>query len=219
MPRTQKAAKRTLLWSVIMSSPGPLVVGLSLFIANSSTQTADFIRRTSEFIAIVMSFIVYKIAENERFSDKIKKERLERISNLSVGALMTLGGTIMSVLALVAHSTDKGNVTPGLVIAILSASANTVFWQKYERLGKKRHNPILAVQARLYRAKTLIDSCVTVALITVIVLPDSQISHVLDIGGSVVVAVYLLNSGIRTVLESVKALKLLRQSRTEKAAE
>ena len=30
MPRTKKAAKRTLLMSVIMASPGPLVVGLSL---------------------------------------------------------------------------------------------------------------------------------------------------------------------------------------------
>ena len=212
MPRTKKAAKRTLLWSVIMSSPGPLVVGLSLFIGNSSTQTADFIRRTAEFIAILMSFIIYKIAENEKFSDETKKERLERTSNLAVGVLMTLGGAIMTVLALTAHSTDKGNVTPGLVIAILSASANAVFWQKYERLGKKRANPILTVQARLYRAKTLIDSCVTVALITVIVLPDSKISHLLDIGGSVIVAVYLLNSGIKTALESAKALKILKGS-------
>ena len=195
-----------------MSSPGPLVVGLSLFIGNSSTQTADFIRRTAEFIAILMSFIIYKIAENEKFSDETKKERLERTSNLAVGVLMTLGGAIMTVLALTAHSTDKGNVTPGLVIAILSASANAVFWQKYERLGKKRANPILTVQARLYRAKTLIDSCVTVALITVIVLPDSKISHLLDIGGSVIVAVYLLNSGIKTALESAKALKILKGS-------
>ena len=74
MPRTRKAAKRTLLLSVIMSSPGPLVVGLSLFIGNSSTQMADFIRRTSEFISIVMSFLVYKIAENENFRDEYKSD-------------------------------------------------------------------------------------------------------------------------------------------------
>ena len=127
MPRTRKAAKRTLLLSVIMSSPGPLVVGLSLFIGNSSTQMADFIRRTSEFIAIVMSFLIYKIAENENFRDEYKSERLERASNLAVGILMCLGGTIMTVLALAAHSTDKGNVIPGLVIAVLSASGNAVF--------------------------------------------------------------------------------------------
>ena len=213
MPKTKKAAKRTLLWSVIMSSPGPLVVGLSLFIGNSSTQMADFIRRTSEFIAIVMSFIVYKIAENDNFRDKYKSERLERASNLAVGVLMCLGGTIMTVLALAAHSTDKGNVIPGLVIAVISASGNAVFWTKYVRLGKKSANPILAVQARLYRAKTLIDSCVTIALVAIMVLPDSPISHALDLGGSAVVAIYMLFSGIKTVVESAKALRAMKSER------
>ena len=195
-----------------MASPGPLVVGLSLIIGNSSTQTADFIRRTSEFIAIVMSFIVYKIAENERYGDGIKKEILERRSNLSVGILMCIGGAIMTVLAITAHTTDKGNVIPGLVIAVLSASANAVFWSKYERLGKKTKNPILLVQARLYRAKTLIDSCVTVALVAIMVLPDSPVSHALDLGGSAVVAIYLLFSGIKTAVESISALNKIKLS-------
>lgn len=194
-----------------MASPGPLVVGLSLIIGNSSTQTADFIRRTSEFISIVMSFIVYKIAENDIYKDESKKERLERRSNLLVGILMCIGGTIMTVLAITAHTTDKGNVIPGLVIAVLSASANAVFWSRYERLGKKTKDPILLVQARLYRAKTLIDSCVTVALVAIMVLPDSPVSHALDLGGSAVVAVYLLISGIKTVVESVKALKQIKE--------
>ena len=207
MPRTKKAAKRTLLMSVIMASPGPLVVGLSLIIGNSSTQMADFIRRTSEFFAIVMSFIVFKIAEMGKIEDEERKERLERRSNLIVGIVMALGGAIMALLALTAHSTDKGNVIPSLVIALLSATANAVFWSKYERLSKKTENPILAVQARLYRAKTLIDSCVGVALIMLIVLPDSPVSHWFDLGGSAIVAIYLLRAGIKTALESLKALK------------
>ena len=215
MPRTKKAAKKTLLWSVIMASPGPLVVGLSLIIGNSSTQTADFIRRTSEFIAIVMSFIVYKIAENDRFGDENKKERLERISNLSVGVLMCIGGAIMTVLAITAHTTEKGNVVPGLVIAVLSATANAVFWSRYVRLGRSTKNPILMVQARLYRAKTLIDSCVTVALLAILALPDSQISHALDLGGSAVVAIYLLLSGVKTVTESARALRRVKVNATE----
>lgn len=157
-----------------------------------------------------MSFIVYKIAENERYSDGIKKEILERRSNLSVGILMCIGGAIMTVLAITAHTTDKGNVIPGLVIAVLSASANAVFWSKYERLGKKTKNPILLVQARLYRAKTLIDSCVTVALVAIMVLPDSPVSHALDLGGSAVVAIYLLFSGIKTVVESISALNKIK---------
>ena len=207
MPRTKKAAKRTLLMSVIMASPGPLVVGLSLIIGNSSTQMADFIRRTSEFFAIVMSFIVYKIAETGNIEDEWRKERLERRSNLIVGIVMALGGAIMAMLALTAHTTDKGNVIPSLVIALLSATANAIFWSKYERLRKKTANPILTVQSRLYRAKTLIDCCVSVALVMLIVLPSSPISHWFDLGGSAIVAIYLLRAGITTAVESAKALK------------
>ena len=208
MPRTKKAAKRTLLMSVIMASPGPLVVGLSLIVGNSSTQMADFIRRTSEFFAIVMSFIVYKIAETGNIVDEWRKERLERRSNLIVGIVMTLGGSLMAVLALTAHTTDKGNVVPNLVISLLSAIANAFFWIKYERLRKKTYNPILTVQSRLYRAKTLIDSCVSVALVTMIVLPYSPVSHWFDLGGSAIVAIYLLRAGITTAIESAKALKV-----------
>ena len=44
----KKSGEKTLLWSVIMSSPGPLVVGLGLLSGRSSTQIADFVRRSAE---------------------------------------------------------------------------------------------------------------------------------------------------------------------------
>ena len=55
----KKSGARTLLWSVLMSSPGPLVVGLGLLSGRSSTQIADFVRRSAELLAIIMSFIVF----------------------------------------------------------------------------------------------------------------------------------------------------------------
>ena len=207
MPKTKKTAKRALLMSVIMSSPAPIVGGISLFFGNSSTQTADFIRRTSEFLVIVMSFIVYKIAESDRFCDEDKKHRLEIFSNLSVGLIMSIAGLLMTVLSFTTHSMQKGNVIPGLAIALLSGTANAVFWSKYERLGKKSKSPILSVQARLYRAKTLIDGFVAVTLAAVTLFPESRISHLLDIGAGAIVALYLLRSGLKTVLESARALK------------
>ena len=52
----KKSGSQTLLWSVIMSSPGPLVVGLGLLVGQSSTQIADFVRRSSELLAIIVAF-------------------------------------------------------------------------------------------------------------------------------------------------------------------
>lgn len=200
----KKSGNRTLLWSVIMSSPGPLVVGLGLMAGRSSTQIADFVRRSSELLAIIMAFVTYKITTKDGQEDLLKKEKIERFSNLFVGAMMCLGGSIMLILALVAENDEKGNVIPGLTIAVLGVIANTIFWRKYTRLNKQEPNPILAVQARLYRAKSLVDSCVTIALLSVALAPGTQFSYYLDTIGSVIVAVYLIFCGIQTIGERIR---------------
>ncbi len=198
----KKSGNRTLLWSVIMSAPGPLVVGLGLLAGRSSTQIADFVRRSSELLAIIMAFITYKITTKDGVEDTVRKAKIERFSNIFVGAMMCIGGSIMLVLAFVSENTDKGNVIPGLTIAILGVVANTIFWRKYTRLNKQEPNPILAVQARLYRAKSLVDSCVTIALLSVAIAPGAVFSYYLDMIGSIIVAVYLVICGVQTITEN-----------------
>lgn len=198
---SKKSGNRTLLMSVLMSSPGPLVVGLGLLSGRSATQIADFFRRSSELLAIIMAYFVYKITTKDGACDDARKARLERYANLFVGAMMCLGGSIMLVLAFFSDNADKGNVIPGLSIAVMGVIANTLFWRKYTRLNKANPNAILAVQARLYRAKSLVDSCVTVALLSVALAPQSLVSYWLDLVGSIIVAGYLVLCGIQTIRE------------------
>ena len=197
----KKSGSRTLMWSVIMSSPGPLVVGLGLLVGQSSTQIADFVRRSSELLAIIMAYVVYQICSKDDVCDTVRREKLERISNLFVGAMMCLGGSVMMLLAFLSEPGDKGNVIPGLTIAILGVIANTIFWRKYTRLNKAEPNAILAVQARLYRAKSLVDICVTIALLSIVFVPQSLVSYYIDIVGSVIVAGYLIYCGAKTIRE------------------
>ena len=198
----KKSGSRTLLMSVIMSAPGPLVVGLGLMAGRSATQIADFVRRSSELLAIIMSFVIYKVTTKDGACDEQRKALLERRSNGFVGAMMCLGGSFMIALAFMSESADKGNVIPGLVIAVMGVIANTIFWRKYTGLNKKEPNAILAVQARLYRAKSLVDTCVTIALLSVAIAPESAVSAWLDFIGSIIVAVYLILCGIRTIKEA-----------------
>ena len=200
----KKSGSRTLLMSVAMSAPGPLVVGLGLMAGRSSTQIADFVRRSAELLAIIMSFVVYQITTKDGTTDEVRKTRLERLSNIFVGAMMCIGGSFMVALAFLSETTDKGNVIPGLSIAIMGVIANTIFWRKYTKLNKAEPNAILAVQARLYRAKSLVDGCVTIALLSVAILPDSPVSYWLDLVGSIIVALYLVWCGIQTVWETRK---------------
>ena len=199
----KKSGARTLLWSVLMSSPGPLVVGLGLLSGRSSTQIADFVRRSAELLAIIMSFIVFKLTTKDEVCNEEKKQKLERVSNVFVGAMMCVGGIFMIILAFMTDNSDKGNVIPGLAIAVMGVIANSIFWRKYTHLNKIEPNAILMVQARLYRAKTLVDGCVTIALLSVVIAPATRISLYLDFIGSLIVAIYLVWCGVRTIYETI----------------
>ena len=200
----KKSGNNTLLMSVVMSSPGPLIVGLGLMAGKSSTQLADFVRRSSELLGIILAYVIYRITSKDGEIDAGKKARLEKLSNIFVGLTMCIGGAIMLVLAFVSENEEKGNVIPGLAVALLGVVANTLFFVKYTRLNRAEPNAIIEVQARLYRAKSLVDTCVSVALLSVAVAPESPVSYYLDMIGSAIEAVYLLWCGVKTVYERVK---------------
>ena len=198
-----KSEKKTLFMSVIMSAPGPLIIALGLLVGKSSTQIADFVRRSAELLGIIMAYVVYEITTKNGQCDIVKKEKWEKFSNVFVGAMMCIGGILMLFLAFAASATEKGNVILSLLIALLGVVANTLFWRKYTKLNKVEPNGIIAVQARLYRAKSLVDSCVSIALLSVAVFPNSMFAYYLDFGGTIVVAVYLVWCGIKTIMENV----------------
>lgn len=193
--------RRTLLWSVLLSAPGPIVVGLGLLAGRSSTQLADFLRRSAELLAIIAAYVVF-LAANRAGTNEAKKARLERGSNRFVGAMMCLSGGAMLFLAAFGSHAEKGNVIPGLVIALLGVTANTIFWFRYARLSKESGNAILTVQSRLYRAKALVDLCVSLVLLAVALFPQAGFTGWLDLCGSLVVALYLLWCGLKTLRET-----------------
>jgi divalent metal cation (Fe/Co/Zn/Cd) transporter len=199
----KKSGSRTLLMSVLMSAPGPLLLGLGLLSGQSATQLADFVRRSAELLALIMAFVIYTLTKKEQSCDESRKAKLEKMSNMFVGAMMCLGGSIMFILALVSSNENTGNVIPGLTIALLGVIANTLFWRKYTRLNRESPNGILAVQARLYKAKSLVDLCVTVALLSVAIVPGTPFSFYLDRIGSAVVALYLIWCGTKTIYERI----------------
>lgn len=198
----QKSGERTLLASVLLSSPGPLVLGIALFFGRSSTQLADFVRRTAELAAIIVSWAVFRIVHKNSEYDPSRRNRLERASNLCVGAAMCISGAAMIYIAVFTPGTEKGNVIPALVIALLGVITNTWFWFRYQRLNREKPNAILSAQSSLYRAKSFVDTCVVTALSCVTIFPGTPAANYVDLFGSVIVAAYLIITGIATIRES-----------------
>lgn len=200
----KNSGKKTMLLSVILSSPGVIVVGIGLLIGKSSTQTADFIRRSIELLAIIISFVIYCITTSGETTDEEKRRSLERTANIFVSVSMMICGVIMLCLAIFSESDESGNVIPGLVIAILGVITNGFFSFRYSRLGKNDNNAILLTQSKLYLTKTFVDLSVTVALSAVLISHSPEISYAFDLGGTVCVSLYLVFSGIKTLILAIK---------------
>ncbi|MBQ8012459.1 MAG: cation transporter [Oscillospiraceae bacterium] len=201
--KTQNKGSKTMLMSILMSSPGPLIVGYGMLVGKSSTQIADFVRRTAELIALIVAYITFRMT-GQSGMDAERKRTLERRSNLFVGSAMCFSGISMLLLVLLSGKTEQGNVIPGLAVALMGVIANTIFWLRYKKLGREQNNSILLVQSRLYRAKSLVDLCVTTALLVVLAAPGSAAADCFDKFGSAAVAVYLCWGGVRTILEALR---------------
>ncbi len=204
----ERSGERTLLASVILSSPGPIVVGLGLFLGRSSTQLADFIRRTAELAAIIVSWVMYRILHKSGEPDQAYREKLERIANFCVGGAMCISGTAMLFVSVFSSQGEKGNVIPGLIIAFLGVIVNCWFWIRYSKLNRQKPDGILAVQSKLYRAKTLVDGCITIALSIVAFAPPSSMVSYVDMVGSIIVSVYLVVTGFTTIRDRKIAVAL-----------
>ncbi|HKM17267.1 MAG: cation transporter [Firmicutes bacterium] len=195
----KQKGERTLLASVILSSPGPLVLGIALFFGRSSTQIADFIRRTSELAAIIVSLIIFRIIHKGSQQDNALKRKLESIANRSVGTAMLLSGFAMLIVAALSFNAEKGNVVPSLIIAFLGVITNSWFWFRYRKLDREQPDTILSVQSKLYLAKSVVDISVAIALAFVALTPTSPFVGYVDLTGAVVVAAYLMITGINTI--------------------
>ena len=140
------SGKGTMLMSVLMSAPGPLVVGLGLLAGRSATQLADFIRRSAELLALIVAYLTFRRTASLE-AQAPQKAELERRSNLFVGLAMCLSGGAMLLIALLGQESEQGNVIPGLCIAVLGVIANTIFWLRYRRLSRRRTTPFWRCRA------------------------------------------------------------------------
>ena len=199
-----KNVRKTLLMSVIMSSPGPLVVGLGLLVGRSSTQIADFVRRSIELLAIILSFAVFCMTAKDGGIDEVKKQRYEKYTNILVSEAMLISGIIMIILAVTSDVEENGNVIPSLIIALLGLVANSYFWVRYRKLGTQTGNKLLIAQSNLYRGKTLVDTSVFVALGVVLFAKDAAVSYTVDLVGTVCVSIYLAFTGSKMLYNECK---------------
>lgn len=194
-----KSREKTLLTALLLSAPGPLFTGFAVISSHSTTQLADFIRRGVELIALFLSWWVFRQLQHNKNLTETHQSRLERTAGISVASAMMFSGIVMLVVAISRLSMYEpgGKVTLGLTIAALGLLTNSWFWWRYSVLTREQYDSVIAAQQKLYRAKASVDLCVVIALAAVAIAPAHPATRYVDILGSVMVAAYLLWTGLR----------------------
>lgn len=194
-----QSKERTLLSSLLLSAPGPLVTGIPAFTSLSATQLADFIRRTAELVALGLSWWIFRRVHLQPDMTDSEAFRLEQISHRVVGLAMLSSGLAMGIIGLVRLTSPSvsGNVLAGLIIAGLGLGTNGFYWWRYGQLNRLNPSIVIAAQQRLYRAKTWVDGVVMLSLLIVTLMPTHPLTPYIDAIGCLFVGGYLLYSAYR----------------------
>jgi Co/Zn/Cd efflux system component len=215
--------QKTLLVALLLSMWAPLVTGIAVILSASTTQLADFIRRTVELAALFTAWLVFRhISKTEPSASK--KARLEKVTGAITAAALICSGVVVLVVALsrVNNFEPGGNVYPGMIIAALGLFTNTWFWRRYAGFNREQYNPIMDSQRSLYRAKAFVDLCVLAALSSVAINPEHIFTRYIDLMGSGAVFLYLLWSGTvsarSTLGPSLSPSKKQQKSKEEQAS-
>lgn len=208
LSKEQAASReRTLLAALLLSAWAPLATGIAVITSRSTTQLADFVRRTVELAALFVSWWVFRHGERRPELAPEPRARMELAAGLSVAAALGFSGIVMLAVGLSRIRTfvPGGNVYPGLAIALLGLLTNVWFWRRYTKLGRERYNAVIDAQRGLYGAKAAADLCVLTALTAVAAAPGHPATRYVDVLGSVALAAYLVWSGIRTARTQLEA--------------
>jgi divalent metal cation (Fe/Co/Zn/Cd) transporter len=204
----EQAASRekTLLAALLLSAWAPLATGLAVLLSRSTTQLADFIRRSVELIALFVSWFIFRTIVRRREITRSEQARLERLSGLLTSAALLCSGAVILIVAIsrLDSFAPGGNVIPGMVIAALGFLTNLWFWRRYLRLNREQYSPIIDAQSHLYRAKSFVDLCVLIALAAVLLQPGLPLTRAIDLLGSAAVTAYLFWSGVKSARATLK---------------
>jgi len=196
--------EKTMIMSILLSAPGPIITGSAALSSHSATQIADFVRRTSELVAMIVSWWIYRKIRSKVEVDDIYRVHLERIANYAVAGAMVCSGLVMlsvGVLRLFTYE-ESGNIIFGLVIAFLGLLTNIWFWLRYRGLVRENFDHVIDAQYKLYRGKSCVDFCVVIALASISIASNHPLTQYIDAFGCIIVAFYLIYSGVNMKKEN-----------------
>ncbi len=207
MEELHRKKEKTLRATWLISLWAPLGTGVALYFGQTTVLLADFLRRNTELLGLFLAWLAYRrVMKGPDQNYPYGAHKMEDMASLAVGIIMVVSGLIISYSAVPRFFSPDipGWLVPGLVVSGCGMVVNGWFWFRFRSLNKKETTPIVTAHGGLYRAKTLIDTVVFVTLILTGL--GLGWSVYIDPSGSMVIAIFLIYSGINISLKSGKNL-------------
>ena len=178
------------VWAILPAS-------VSFFLGKSHTLLADLIKRICETLVLFFSWVAFKKGlrgETEKYH--YGHGKLEDLVSLFFGQVILLSAGVIVFIALQRMSSPRphGNLYFGILVALVDAIVNGYFWKRNHALARLASTPLIESQWRLYKAKTVVNVCVLASLVLCVFLGNSASATSVDVVGSFVVALYLMQS-------------------------
>lgn len=194
-PSEYRKGRKNLIFAILISIPGPLLLAIGMKSGTSATQTADLLRRSCDLLSIFLAYLVFEITTRYLLDDEGKKSRLETYVKYFTGFSMCFSGTVMIYIAIASFGTEKGSIITSLILAIIGAVIDAKLYFNYRTM----QNAVLSVQAKLHRAKMFLDCSMVLILSIWVLSPFDTVKNYADIIGSCSISIYLIWNGIRMV--------------------
>jgi cation diffusion facilitator family transporter len=178
-------------------------------ISNSITLVADLLRCSTEFMAILVSWIILrKVARSDVKHFNYGFGKLEQLSCMAVGAALFVTFLlcfVSGIRRLVAPEVVQ-NAGFGFGLAVLSVLGNAFLWITNYRSFLRQASPVSDAQWRLFRAKTAATLVVSLSLGAGLFFGSYGWTVYFDGLGSVLLSFFMLWSAYALVSSSVPDL-------------
>jgi ferrous-iron efflux pump FieF len=178
-------------------------------ISNSMTLMADLLRCTTEFMAIVVSWIILrKVARSDVRHFNYGFGKLEQLSCIAVGGALfvTFLLCFVSGIRRLVLPEPVMNADFGFGLAVLSVFGNAFLWVTNYLSFSRQPSPVSDAQWRLFRAKTLATLVVSLSLGAGLFFGAVGWSIYFDGVGSILLSLFMLWSAYALVSSSVPDL-------------
>lgn len=180
--------------------------------SNSVTLLADLLRCLGEFLAILLSWrVLIRISRGLCLPGPGGCERLEERAQIAVGCALVLSALVALISACSRFLAPEPvvNATFGFLFAILSVLGNLYLMVRSYNASSKEYSPVMEAQWRLFRAKTAATLVVVISLGLSITCKDTVWSLNADPLGSALLGIFLLASGCRMIVGSIRSIRVL----------